>query len=341
LNRAVADRERMRMEQEFAAQRQRVLNDVRIAYYEVLLSQRQIELTNTLIAIGDEGAKSVDALFKAKEVGQADILQADLEIENARILAENARNRRDAAWRSLAAIIGEPSMAPQDIDGTAVGPPKDFDFQQSLARLLQASPEVASAAMEVERARAALQRARVEPVSNVSVQGLVNWQDNGIGGKPDGGVAVSVPLPIFNRNQGGIARAEHELIAAREAQAQLELALQNRLAPVFEQYANARNQVARYEKTILPAAEKALALTRKMYGAGEANYTVLLTSQRTYSQTQLNYLEAVRQLRISEIEIDGLLLRDSLSGGNATAPTNNAPAMYNSQPVGGLELFDK
>jgi len=341
LNRAVADRERMRLEQEFAGQRQRVLNDVRIAYYEVLLAQRQIELTNSLIEIGDEGAKSVDALFKAKEVGQADILQAELEIENARILAENARNRRDAAWRSLAAIIGEPNMATQNVVGSAIGPAKDLDFQQSLTRLLQTSPEVAGAAMEVERARAALERARVEPVSNVSVQGLMNWQDNGIGGKPDGGIAVSLPLPLFNRNQGGIARAEHELIAAREALSQLELELQSRLAPVFEQYANARNQVARYEKTILPAAEKALALTRQMYGAGEANYTVLLTSQRTYSQTQLNYLDAVRQLRISEIEIEGLLLRGSLAGTSAAEPANNSPVGYNTSRVGGLELFDK
>jgi cobalt-zinc-cadmium efflux system outer membrane protein len=341
LNRAVADRERMRLEQEFAVQRQRVLNDVRVAYYDVLLSEQQIELTENLIYIGDEGVKSVDALFKAKEVGQSDTLQAQLEVENAKILAENARNRRDSAWRSLAAIIGEPNLAPQAVAGSAIAPAKEFDFQQSLARLLRSSPEIAAAAMEVERARAALSRARVEPVSNINVQGLVNWRDNGIGGKPDGGVAVSLPLPVFNRNQGGIARAEHELIAAREGLTQLELELQNRLAPVFEQYANSRNQVARYENTILPAAEKALDLTRQMYGAGEANYTVLLMSQRTYSQTQLNYLDAVRQLRISEIEIEGLLLRGSLAGGGS-GPTADVPStVLNSTPVGGLELFDK
>lgn len=341
LNRAVADRERMRLEQEFAAQQQRVLNDVRIAYYEVLLAQRQIALTEDLIKIGGEGCRSVDALFKAKEVGQADILQAQLEIENAQVLAENARNRRDSAWRSLAAVIGEPDLPSQPIVGDAVGPAKKFTFEETIIRLLQSSPEVSAAALEVDRARAALERERVEPIPNINVQGLMNWQDNGIGGKPDGGVAVSVPIPLFNRNQGAIARAEHELIAAREALAQLELQLQNRLAPVFEQYSNSRHQVERYDRTILPAAQKALSLTQQMYAAGEADYTTLLTSQRTYSQIQMNYLDAIRQLRIAEVEIDGMLLRDSLS----TAPSGESAAsggtMLNSSPIGGFQLFDK
>lgn len=341
LNREVAERDRMRVEQELAAQEQRVLTDVRIAFYQVLLAQRQIELTNNLIGISDEGSKSVDALFRAKEAGRADILQAQLETENARILAENARNRHDAAWRALSAVVGDPDLAPQPLLGELVGPPKEIDYQESLARLLRLSPEISAAAMEVERARFALERARVEPVSNVNVQGIMNWQDNGIGGKPDGGVAVSIPIPLFDRNQGNITRAEQELIAARQALSQIELDLQNRLAPVFEQYANARNQVDRYQKLILPAAQESLSLTRQMYGAGEANYTTLLTAQRTYSQTQLNFLESVRSLRISEVEIEGLLLRGSLQSSVAGEQRIEGAADRFTLPIGGVELFGR
>lgn len=206
---------------------------------------------------------------------------------------------------------------------------------------MELSPEISATAMEVERARLTLERARVEPVSNVNFQGLVNWQDNGIGGKPDGGIAVSVPVPLFNRNQGGIARAQHELIAARQALSQLELDLQNRLAPVFEQYANASNRVDRYQKTILPAAQESLDLTRTMYRAGEANYTTLLTAQRTYAQTQINYLDTVRALRISEVEIDGMLLRGSLQTSGTAGQGVEGSADRSSQPSGGLELFGR
>jgi cobalt-zinc-cadmium efflux system outer membrane protein len=81
---------------------------------------------------------------------------------------------------------------------------------------------------------------------------------------------------------------------------------------VFEAYANARNQVSRYRDTILPAAEESLTLTRQMYQAGEANYLGLLTAQRTFAQTNRNYLDSVLQLRIAEVEIEGLLLSGSL-----------------------------
>lgn len=340
LNRAVANSERMRIEQELSAQQQRVLTDVRIAFYQVLLSQRQIEITDNLIRISNEGSQSVAALFRANEVGRADVLQAQLEVENARILAANAGNRFDAAWRSLTAVVGEPYLVPQKLQGELLAPAKEFEFEASLERLLEFSPEVAAAAMEVDRARLALQRARVEPIPNVDFQGLANWQDNGIGGSADGGVAVSLPLPVFNRNQGGIARAEHEYVAARQAFAQLELDLQNRLAPVFERYANAKNQFNRYQETILPAAQESLEVTRRMYSAGETGYTTLLTAQRTYSQIQLSYLDTIRSLRTAEVEIDGLLLSGSL-GRSTPGGTSEQVGEPSSQPVSVVEPFGR
>jgi len=313
LNRAVAEQEWTLAEQELAVTQQRVLTDVRIAFYQVLLAQRQIDLTENLVRISRQGAAAVDALVTAEEATRADVLQAQLEIENSQVLARNARNRHEAAWRELSAVVGQAELPEQALDGDGYAPPRDFDFRDVLSRLQSTSPEVAVAMSEISRARAMFERARVEPIPNISVQGLVNVVDNGIGGKPDAGVAVSVPIPLFNRNQGAVLKAQHEIAAAEQALAQLELGMQTRLAPVFERYSNAKNQVERYHNAILPAAQETLDLTRQTYEAGETNFLALLTAQRTFSQTNLNYLEALRELRIAEIEIDGLLLRDSLT----------------------------
>jgi cobalt-zinc-cadmium efflux system outer membrane protein len=119
---------------------------------------------------------------------------------------------------------------------------------------------------------------------------------------------------------------------------QLELDLQNRLAPIFERYANARNQVTRYRDVILPAADESLALTRKMYAAGESNYTTLLTAQRTYSQTQLGYLDALRSLRIAEVQIDGLLLSGSLESFPTGTSALEIGGGVQTEPVGAIGL---
>ncbi|MBL9164264.1 MAG: TolC family protein [Planctomycetaceae bacterium] len=339
LSRAVADRDRMRAEQELIAQELRVLTDVRIGYFQALLAQRQVELAGNLVQIGEEGSRAVNELFSAEEVGRADVLQAQLEVENARLINQNSRNRYLAAWQELAAVVGDPTLAPQELAGDPTAQAPFIDYQGALLRILSSSPEIAAAMIEIERANVALQRARVEPVANVSVEGLVNWRDNGIGGKPDGGVAVSVPIPVFNRNQGAIAQANHEVMAARQALNELELSLQKRLAATYEQYSNARAQEERYREMILPSAEESLSLTRKMYSAGEANFIALLTAQRTYSQTQLNYLDALRSLRIAEAEIEGMLLSDSLETGGS--PTRRTSDVRNSPVPGGIGVFGR
>lgn len=313
LNRAAAQQEVARTEQELAAQQQRVLTDVRVAFYRVLLAQRQIDVTIELLGIGQQGVKVTEDLLRAKEGSRIDVLQAQVELENTRILAQNARNRHWAAWQSLAAVVGQPELQPQALLGDAYAPACQLDPQEVLTRLLTTSPEIAAANAEIGRTRFVLQRARVEPRPNVNVQGLVNWIDNGIGGKPDAALQVTVPVPLWNRNQGAVLRAERELTAAQAALSQRELDLQNRLAPVLERYNNARQQVDRYRLQILPAAEEALRLTRQVYGIGEINYVTLLTAQRTLSQSNLSYLDSLLQLRTAEAEIQGLLLSGSLS----------------------------
>ena len=165
---------------------------------------------------------------------------------------------------------------------------------------------------EIERARWAVQRACIEKKPNVTVQGLVNWRDNGIGGDSDGSITVGVPLPLWNRNQGGIQQAQSQVAAAERALDQLELSLENRLAPVFERYANALHQVNTYRTRLLPGSQESLDLARRLYQAGETPYLNLLTAQRSFSQTNLNYLESLRELRSAEAEIEGLLLAGSL-----------------------------
>jgi cobalt-zinc-cadmium efflux system outer membrane protein len=201
----------------------------------------------------------------------------------------------------------------QKLEGDLDGETPIYRRDEVLHRLLSTSPEIAVAMTNIERARWSAERARVEKTPNLTVQGLVNVIDNGIGGRSDGSVTLGVPLPIWNRNQGAIVQAANEAAAAERALERLELNLQSRLAPVFERYSSSLNQVARYRTRILPAAQQTLESTRRLYEAGEFGYINLLTAQRTYAQTNLAYLESLRQLREATVTIDGLLLSDSLS----------------------------
>jgi len=200
-------------EQDFAAQRMRVLNDVRTGYYETLVAQRRMEIARQLSQIGEQGFETTQQLLKAQEVTQADLLQSRIELNSVRILATNANNSYLSAWRRLTANLGVPGTAPTWLRGNVEADLPTLAWDESLQSLLESSPELAAARAGVNQARWSLRRARAEPVPNVDVQ-LILQHDNATS---DDIVSVQavLPLPLFNRNQGGIGRAQAELMVAQ------------------------------------------------------------------------------------------------------------------------------
>ena len=274
----------------------------------------RLELTEQLVNIGEEGVKSTEALMKAKEVARTDVLQARIEADSAKILLEKARNRHVAAWRSLAAIVGNPTMQPAPLAGNLQDGMVQLGWEDTLNRLLAESPQLASARAGVARAQAVLSRECAGRYPNVALQAGVQY-DNATG-DAIAGVQVGVPFPIFNRNQGNISKAQSELTAAQRDVERVQLALQQRLALVFEQYASALRQVEKYQADILPNAQESLKLVSSGYRQGEFSYLVMLTAQRTFFQTNLTYLDALRDLRSAGVAIEGNLLGDNLQTEN-------------------------
>jgi cobalt-zinc-cadmium efflux system outer membrane protein len=213
-------------------------------------------------------------------------------------------------------VVGLPEIQPTPLSGDLREATPEISFDDALRRLLATSPELAAVQAGVDRAQAAVSRAHVEAIPNIDAQ--VSFQHDNATGYNIAGVQVGVPIPLINRNQGGVRRADAEFAAAQSDYRRVQLDLHHRLATVYQQYANSRHQVEIYSKSILPDAETSLNLVANGYRQGEFNYLILLTAQRTYFQTQLAYLESLKQLRSSAVEIDGLLLTDSLKDDNSS-----------------------
>lgn len=106
----MAEQQIMRAEMSLATQQLRVLTGARKAFFELLVAERRQVINDQLVNIGVQGLEAADTLFKAKEVGRADVLQARVEADQARILQVNSRNCVAAAWRALAASTGHTEM---------------------------------------------------------------------------------------------------------------------------------------------------------------------------------------------------------------------------------------
>ncbi|NQU22513.1 MAG: TolC family protein [Candidatus Nealsonbacteria bacterium] len=311
LNRAVVSHEIQRARQELEIQRHRVLNGVRARAYEVVAAQRMVDLNGRLFAIGTEGVKAAGDLRRAKEVSQVDVLQAQVEANSAKLALGNARNEYMAAWRRLAAVIGMPEMTPTPLADQLNQQVPTLSWNVAVTRLLAESPELARAWSGVEQAKCALTRAQAGRKPDIDVEASVRY--NNASENTTATIGVGVPLQLFDRNQGNIRKAYAELAAAKWEVRRVELALQDRLAGVYKRYDNARQQTDQYNTEILPDANASLELVRKGYQQGEFGYLELLTAQRTYFRANLAYLEGLRALWTSSVEIEGLLLTGGLA----------------------------
>ena len=311
LNRAVVSHEIQRAQQELEIQRLRVINAVRDRGYEAIVAQRAVALNEQLVAIGEEGVKAADELRRAREVSQVDVLQARVEANSAKLALNNARNGYRAAWRRLAVVMGVPEMKPNSLTDDLGETVPEIYWDDAVGRLLTESPELARAWSGVERAKCALARAQAGRTPDVDLQAAVRYND--ATASTTATIGMGIPLQIFDRNQGNIKRARWELAAAEREVRRVELVLQDRLAEVFERYANARQQAEQYRAGILPDAESSLALVRMGYQQGEFGYLELLTAQRTYFRVNLAYLESLRELWTSSVQIEGLLLTGGLA----------------------------
>ncbi len=292
------------------AQEQRVLSDVRARFYEALVAQKRVKLTEKLLRIGENLAKATDTLLKGRQATENDLLQAQIRAENARILHENATNESVEAWRRLAAVVGLPRMELKQLNEDPGSQLPDFNWDACYQKILASHPEVSAARARAERARIAITRAKREPVPNVDVSVSIRHID--LTDSDVANVQVGVPIPIFDKNQGNVRSAEAEWEAASREVERVILALQDRFAVTFRRYANARQQVERYGDKIVPKAERSLELVTRGYEKGQVEYLTLLTAQQTLIEVSLSQLDAVRELRVAAAILEGKLLTGSL-----------------------------
>lgn len=225
---------------------------------------------------------------------------AKVELTRLRLAALQARNAVRTAqlhWRSaltrLATLLGRSNPnSLRDIEGEPRRGPDvpSVDVLLEGARHQRADLQALRADLARAEAEVTLQRAGARQDLTLGTefrrQQGVNGTSNSVG------VFLEVPLPVFNRNQGEIARAAEEKrqlelrLRAREA------ALAGEVDDAYQQYRTARDLLDEIEKTMIGQAREVRDTTEYSYKRGEATLLELLDAQRAFNETMQSYHEA-------------------------------------------------
>jgi cobalt-zinc-cadmium efflux system outer membrane protein len=293
------------------AQQYKVLNGVRQRFFQVLASQQLIDLSQQLHANAEEFQKTTREMANTGQANRADVLLAEVDVNKAMLGLRSAENNYRAHWEALLAVVGEPECPPQPLAGSIDPNPHPLDFETSLARLMEESPEIRYAQAHYQFDQITLQREKVQPIPDIQVFG--NYGRNYETKNYVGAIAVGVEVPLFNRNQGTIRQAEAELARARAEVERVQLNLRQRLAQVFAQYLTARQKVETYRAQTLPKITEAYEILQDMYNQRRAPWPRVVELQREVLRTRVEYVHLQVELKLAEVAICGLLLVDGLN----------------------------
>jgi cobalt-zinc-cadmium efflux system outer membrane protein len=324
LSRAKYRQEAAQARLQVQAQQLRVLNGVRDRYYEVLAARRLLAVVQELLGNYEEMVRTTGELVNLGQANRPDLLQARVGAQRQRVRLRAAENRLSRSWVDLTTALGCPDLPPAPLPDNLEtdGPPLDWD--ESLRQILQFSPEIQVARAEVLRDEITVQRERVQPVPNMfaRVENGYNFEVNLV----TTGVQVGWNLPVWNRNQGTVREAMAEVTRARAEVARLELHLRRRLAEAFAHYQTALATVRTYRAEALPQAREASDLTLEGYRQRRAPWAQVVLAHRTLSDLNEDYIEALLELRRSEVAIRGMLLVDGLSRPEPPTPGGHIDA---------------
>jgi cobalt-zinc-cadmium efflux system outer membrane protein len=270
--------------------RRQVILQVKTAFAGVLIAQEQLALAEQNLKTLDDTERLQRLRVEKGDLSELELLRIQVQRFTFERDAADSRQALAAAKIALRTAAGAANIAPDfDVVGALGFAEVPLDRTVLMRKALDNRPDLRAADADRERARADHRLARANAWWDITPQ--VEYQRIG----PDNtiGFGFSLPLRLFDRNQGEIARTRAEIArvdAVREATAlQVLAALDTDLAAATTQ----RARVVMLRETYLPKATQARDTVDYAYRRGGASLLDFLDAQRSYRETALAHLQAV------------------------------------------------
>jgi cobalt-zinc-cadmium efflux system outer membrane protein len=312
-----------------------VVGAVRLQFYTALAAQKTVEIRQRLLQIATDAASTVHQLANVGQADAPDVLQTEVEAEQAKLDFNRAQHRYIQAFNILAAVAGQSNLPLTLLEGDIEQPP-EIDVDHWVETAIQESPSVKRAEQQAKRAEAALTRDRREAVPDLMLRAgeQQNRELDPVSAHPFGAqsfATAGIQIPLFNRNQGNIQASKLELDRSLQEVERVKLALVQSAQPLLQQYATDKLQADRYRTQIIPRAQRAYELYLGKYQNMAAAYPEVIISQRTLFQLEERYAQALGELWITAVQLQSYLLTDGVS---APRPSGSSTTQSN-LPTGG------
>ena len=348
--RAVADLELQQVRAEIAAIERNIAVEIRRDYTKAIAAARQLDVVERLLAADLELVRVTEARLNEGDVAPLDLNLVKVESDRLKIQRIEARNELETALLRIRTLIGADVTEPLRLAPQSDRPPRlNLGLIELTEKALSDRSDLQAARIgeRIGTARLSLAQAEAAPDITPSVRFSRSKAFTDLPASAGGGIAnnldneltfgVSIDLPIFNRNQGGIAAATGEQVQAVRTREFLEATIRRDVAVAYGQYRAAAEKLVLYTTQILPRAEANLQTVRAAYNAGEFSVFEVVNEQRRLNENITNYNRILEEyyttLTALEAAVGGALPPSAFTPGSTSVlpDTKAVPGQFSKE----------
>jgi cobalt-zinc-cadmium efflux system outer membrane protein len=299
-------------------------------FIDVLAAQRRLELAQQNADLATTVLDTVDKRIKAGAISPIEHDKQSVETVAAKVALEQARRNLTAARHRLAATWGSTTPQFEAAAGELAGV-QPIPSLQALADRVAQNPDIARWTTEMAQRRAAVELAKAQGVPDLTAgMGVRHFNEN------DNVALVfefSLPLPIFDRNQGERLAARLNVAKAIRERRAAEVTVKTALAAAYQELAASYTEAVALRDEALPAAQRAFDATQKAFQRGYLDFLAVLDVQRTLIDARSQYVDALAAHRHAVVEVEGLIGQSIETLSTARSSPTQRGNTANAQPT--------
>jgi cobalt-zinc-cadmium efflux system outer membrane protein len=300
----LATLEKQLTEWDYQSKRLDVMNEVAGAFVDVLAAQERLALSEELARVAGETHLAVTRRVEAGKDSPLRQTKSKVALSTMRVQTERAARALETARIRLAATWGATVAAFEAAAGAFYEVTSVPDANELTERIWQ-NPDVARQPVERQERLAALKlekaRAASDPMITGGVQRFEEGRDTAFV------MGLSIPIPVFNRNQGGIRRAMYAIEKGEEQRRAVEIAVRTALSEAAGRLSAGFAEATVLRGDVLPGAQSAFDAATEGYHEGKFDYLDVLDAQRTLFEAKGQYIDSVAAYHKARADVERLI----------------------------------
>ncbi len=273
-------------------------------FYEVLAAQERLGLAKSSVEIAELALDAAAKRVKAGKSAPVEETKSRIAESTAKIELNQTNSHLNNWRRRLSALWGNTSPTFNSAAGSIIDIPTIVALSE-LSAMLNDAPAIKLAKAEVNARDAVIQIERSKATPNITISaGVVNNQELG---RNQALLGLSLPIPLFDRNQGNLQEAVSRKYKAQDALIALKSRLEVNLSNQYQRFETARQASESLHTKILPNAQSAFDAANKGFIAGKFNFLDMLDAQRTLFQAKSQYVQSLLEAHQAMAEIERIL----------------------------------